>query len=245
MEGEGEGVQKLVDYLNATRRQAELSINILNEKIDVLSKEKKALEEQLTTERNEKILLRRQLDDLKKENYNKSRLQERDEWKALVDSITRDRARLQEECVKLEIQLEDARNQSPKLSSPTNSQATPDSPSSAVRRLRSELDEALYQIEVMKQQSSQDKRSHIEEAKALQDELNYYKKNGQTIPKFRRNTTPVTFGESSKICSNPPRTVSVHVSKGSIWLNPLDAMVSFVFPHKIKLGFESGRVINV
>ena len=48
------------------------------------------------------------MEQLKSENSRKWRLQERDDWKSLVDSVQADRARLQEETMRLNLQLEDA-----------------------------------------------------------------------------------------------------------------------------------------
>jgi hypothetical protein len=45
-------------------------------------------------------------EQLKVENSKKWRLQERDDWKALVDSVQRDRSRLQDECNTLEAELQ-------------------------------------------------------------------------------------------------------------------------------------------
>ena len=56
----------------------------------------------------QKEYFRSLVDQLKVENSRKSRLQERDDWKALIDSIQADRVRLQEENIILAQQLEDA-----------------------------------------------------------------------------------------------------------------------------------------
>lgn len=54
-------------------------------------------------------------EQLKVENSKKWRLQERDDWKALVESVQRDRSRLQDECNNLEHQLLLAREEIIKL----------------------------------------------------------------------------------------------------------------------------------
>jgi len=48
------------------------------------------------------------VEQLKIENSRKWRLQERDDWKALVDSVQKDRDRLHDECIRLETSLNQA-----------------------------------------------------------------------------------------------------------------------------------------
>lgn len=104
--GEGNlGVGKLIEYLNTTRRQAELSINILNEKITELTTETNELQLALDEVTTEKDYYANLVETMQKENTNKSRLQERDDWKCLVESVQSDRTRLQEECNNLGRQL--------------------------------------------------------------------------------------------------------------------------------------------
>ena len=101
-----DGLQRLTEYLNQTRRQAEMAIDVLNKRIIELqdsNNEIQAEAERLRTERDYFLGLAEQL---KVENSTKWRLQERDDWKALVESVQEDRSRLQDECVKLETQLE-------------------------------------------------------------------------------------------------------------------------------------------
>lgn len=52
---------------------------------------------------------------LKQENNQKWRLQERDDWKSLVDSIQKDRARLQDECLTLQVSLDTSHENEAKL----------------------------------------------------------------------------------------------------------------------------------
>ncbi len=84
------------------------------------------------------------VDQLKVENSRKSRLQERDDWKALIDSIQADRVRLQEENIMLAQQLEDATQEIAdqtelieKLTQETELIASPSSNSNADSILRS------------------------------------------------------------------------------------------------------------
>lgn len=100
------GLPKLVDLLNTTRRQAELSINTLSQRVQELSAllaEKEMEVAKVTAERD---LYKSSSIQLKQENSQKWRLQERDDWKSLVDSIQKDRARLQDENLALQTALE-------------------------------------------------------------------------------------------------------------------------------------------
>jgi chromosome segregation ATPase len=99
---EQEGLAKLAAYLQQTRKQAELSIDILNTRILSLENESEALS-------SERDYFRNYSEQLKLENSKKWRLHERDDWKSLVESVQVDRARLQESCDNLEIELEEAR----------------------------------------------------------------------------------------------------------------------------------------
>jgi chromosome segregation ATPase len=99
---EKEGLAKLAAYLQQTRKQAELSIDILNTRILSLENESEAIS-------SERDYFRNYSEQLKLENSKKWRLHERDDWKSLVDSVQVDRARLQENCDNLEIELEEAK----------------------------------------------------------------------------------------------------------------------------------------
>lgn len=94
---ESAGLAKLTEYLNQTRKQAELSIDILNKKISELENENERLS-------GEKDYFHSLTLQLKIENSKKWRLQERDDWKSLVDSIQIDRTRLQNVCNNLGVE---------------------------------------------------------------------------------------------------------------------------------------------
>ena len=81
---ESDGLSKLAEYLNQTRRQAEQSIDILNAKISELANESEAIS-------SERDYFRNYSEQLKLENSQKWRLQERDDWKSLVESVQTDR----------------------------------------------------------------------------------------------------------------------------------------------------------
>jgi len=87
-----------MEYLSTTRRQAELSINILNEKITELTNDNNKFKSSIEELTNERDYYANLAESIQKESTNKSRLQERDDWKCLVESIQSDRSRLQEEC---------------------------------------------------------------------------------------------------------------------------------------------------
>lgn len=115
--GEDGGLRKLTEYLNQTRRQAEIAIDTLNAKLFELEEANKMLStanDELTVE-NE--YYKNLVEQLKVEGTRKSRLQERDDWKALVDSIQTDRVRLQEKNITLAQQLEDAEKEIERLCS--------------------------------------------------------------------------------------------------------------------------------
>jgi chromosome segregation ATPase len=107
-----EGLQKLAEYLNQTRRQAELSIDSLNERISILSTENKDLQKNLDSLFEERNYYKELAERLQLENSKKWKFQERDDWKSLVDSVQRDRSRLQEENTALTemLQLEKEKN---------------------------------------------------------------------------------------------------------------------------------------
>eukprot|EP01041_Mallomonas_annulata_P002586 gene2586-5058_t len=103
-----DGVQKLTEYLIQTRRQAEQSIDCLTQKVIELEAVCSSYQENLTKLEEERDYFKQHVEQLKIENSKKWRLQERDDWKALVDSVQKDRDRLQDECLRLENALENA-----------------------------------------------------------------------------------------------------------------------------------------
>ena len=50
-------------------------------------------------------------EQLQLENSKKYRLHERDDWKSLVESVQKDRARLQEECIRLALEKDEFKNE--------------------------------------------------------------------------------------------------------------------------------------
>jgi len=108
---QGESLKKLAEYLAQTRRQAEASIDVLNTRIIELTRDLDIAKEAAEQVEGERDYFRNLSEQLKLENSKKWRLQERDDWKSLVDSVQRDRARLQDECHRLETELEEAKAQ--------------------------------------------------------------------------------------------------------------------------------------
>ena len=107
----GDGLKKLAEYLAQTRRQASASIDLLNVRVSELSADLEIAKQTSEKLEGERDFFRNLSEQLKLENSKKWRLQERDDWKSLVDSVQRDRARLQDECHRLETELEEARAQ--------------------------------------------------------------------------------------------------------------------------------------
>lgn len=103
---ESDGLQKLTAYLNQTRRQAEAAIDVLNDQIAELKHENELYAQLCKKVDEEKEYFRVLSEQLKQEGTTKQRLQERDDWRSLIDSVQKDRARLQEQCCALESAVE-------------------------------------------------------------------------------------------------------------------------------------------
>ena len=101
---ESEGLRKLTEYLNQTRRQAETAIDALNAQVLQLSQD-------CDKYRDECVYYKRCCEQLQQENSKKWRLHERDDWKSLVESVQKDRNRLQDECLKLELEKDQIKNE--------------------------------------------------------------------------------------------------------------------------------------
>ncbi len=98
---ESEGLAKLTEYLRQTRRQAEVAIDNLNGQITTLVQENEKLTNIIINLQHERDHFKGQLETLQQFNSNKAIFKERDDWRALVDSIQADRSRLQEENIAL------------------------------------------------------------------------------------------------------------------------------------------------
>ena len=104
---ESDGLVKLTEYLKQTKRQAEAAIDILNEKLAEANEENRMLMQVVAKLEAERDQFKAYAEQLKSENSTKWRLQERDDWKSLVDSVQKDRSRLQDQCNQLEIELDE------------------------------------------------------------------------------------------------------------------------------------------
>lgn len=102
------GLVKLTEYLNQTRRQSEMAIDLLNERIHELSTENDKAMKMAEKFEGERDYYRNYAEQLKLQNSKKWKLQERDDWKSLVESVQNDRSRLQEDCIKLKELLDEA-----------------------------------------------------------------------------------------------------------------------------------------
>jgi prefoldin subunit 5 len=105
---ESEGLAKLTEYLKQTRRQAEVAIDNLNGQIATLVQENEKLTNIIISLQQERDHFKSQLETLQQFNSNKAIFKERDDWRALVDSIQADRSRLQEENNVLQQSLQQA-----------------------------------------------------------------------------------------------------------------------------------------
>lgn len=103
---ESDGLRKLTEYLNQTKRQAENAIDILNIKINELQEQNIELSRHAEAMELERNHYKAYSEQIKSENATKWKLRERDDWKSLVDSIQSDRNRLQDECTVLEGELD-------------------------------------------------------------------------------------------------------------------------------------------
>jgi DNA repair exonuclease SbcCD ATPase subunit len=108
---ESDGLKKLTEYLNQTRRQAEGAIDVLNEKISELENENNILVKMVDRLEGERDHFKEYSEKLKNEHAIKWKLQERDEWRSLVDSVQKDRSRLQDLCNNLELELEQSKEE--------------------------------------------------------------------------------------------------------------------------------------
>ena len=104
------GLIKLTEYLNQTRRQSEMAIDSLNDKINELTTDNDKALKLIEKYQNERDYYRNYAEQLKLQNNKKWKLQERDDWKSLVESVQNDRSRLQDDCNTLTLLLNDANN---------------------------------------------------------------------------------------------------------------------------------------
>ena len=99
------GLQKLTDYLAQTRRQAELSIDLLSNRVKELEDYSVKLETLLNQAKKEKDIIANELKEERNTSISKYKFKERDDWKALVASVQQDRDRISQENALLEESL--------------------------------------------------------------------------------------------------------------------------------------------
>ena len=190
-----EGVQKLIEYLNQTRRQAEQAVDCLNERIKELeeiceesNRRAEKLEEEVCSKYKcitellfvspQRDYYQRYAEQLKIENSKKWRLQERDDWKALVDSVQKDRDRLHDECLRLETELEHANNY--------------------IEQQETALAHANEQIEELTKTPTQDDESRISYDENVQNSNIVSPTSSPEQPRLHSTISPLTIRTPSK-----------------------------------------------
>lgn len=246
-ESEALGLKKLTEYLNQTRRQAEMAIDNLTAQVNNLNKENKEaliLAEKFEAERD---YYRNYAEQLKLENSKKWKLQERDDWKGLLDTVTKDRNRLQGECQILETSLSQANNKIKEFeeiianinnkenfvgnnerigislhppSTPSDRTPSGSSPRSMSRALQLELQKAHEEMEQQRKKMDEEKRLHLETIRKLKYELQIVKSSTQLSGSI---TTEVST--SNKI-TQPSSVISTDLSS---WLSP-NIILHLLFP---------------
>lgn len=101
-----EGLQRLASYLEQTRRQAVASIDVLNARITELNDDVETQKNVSLQMEKERDYYRNLVEQMKLEGTRKWAFQERDDWKALLESTQEDRLRLQEEVDRLTAELQ-------------------------------------------------------------------------------------------------------------------------------------------
>jgi len=92
-----EAVRLLTAHLNSVKEQAHAAIDECNQKNVELKRENEALQQQLQICLDELDFRNGLVEQLKLENSKKWRIEERNEWKSLVEAVQSDRDELQEE----------------------------------------------------------------------------------------------------------------------------------------------------
>ena len=99
------GVELLTAHIGQLRRQAEEKISGLEEELAHAQRDSIALRQCASAAQDEVQLCRGMIQQLRLENTQKWRIEEREDWKALVASIQSDRRQLQEENLALSKEL--------------------------------------------------------------------------------------------------------------------------------------------
>ncbi len=218
-----------------------MAIDNLTAQVNDLNKENKEaliLAEKFEAERD---YYRNYAEQLKLENSKKWKLQERDDWKGLLDTVTKDRNRLQGECQILESSLNQANNKIKELeeiianmnnkenfvgnnerigisihppstpSDRTSNNTSGSSPRSMSRALQLELQNAHEEMEQQRKKMDEEKRFHLETIRKLKYELQVVRSSTQLSASI---TTDVS---TSDRITQPSSVISTDLSS---WLSP-------------------------
>ncbi|CAM9961441.1 unnamed protein product, partial [Ectocarpus sp. 6 AP-2014] len=99
------GLERLAGLLAATKENASAEISKLDSQVQALEIERRTLEAALETCRDELGDAKSLVEQLRLENTRKWRVEERDDWRALLDSMQADRTALQRQNDRLEGEL--------------------------------------------------------------------------------------------------------------------------------------------
>eukprot|EP00752_Nemacystus_decipiens_P007024 g6301.t1 len=99
------GLERLAGLLAATKENASAEISKLGSQVQALEVERRALEAMLESCRDELGDANSLVEQLRLENTRKWRVEERDDWRALLDSMQADRTALQHQNDRLEAEL--------------------------------------------------------------------------------------------------------------------------------------------
>uniref|UniRef100_A0A7S2V322 Uncharacterized protein n=1 Tax=Fibrocapsa japonica TaxID=94617 RepID=A0A7S2V322_9STRA len=112
MREQKDGIAKVRNYAAKVKRESEDQMKELKNMAIAFEGENRCLKEQIENYENEVETLRSMVEQLKIENARKWRVEERNDWKALVKSIQEDRAVLQAENERLKQEIEEGTRES-------------------------------------------------------------------------------------------------------------------------------------
>lgn len=176
-EGSSESVQVLAHHLSKLKQQSKATIERLEDRALQLESENESLKQQLQACLDELDLAIGQVAQLKMENTKKWRVEERNDWKALVDSVQRDRDDLRDANEALHQKIAELTTEQNELGRQSNlpdpgrpqpgpSRIEPSTPVSST--LRKELHETRASLELERATLAKERA----EASRLRQELN-------------------------------------------------------------------------
>lgn len=145
------GVQAMALHLAKVKRECHEAVETLAEKVKLLEEDKSALLLQLESVLDELDYSNGQVAQLRLENSKKWRVEERNDWMALVDSVQRDRDELQLENERLNKDLEKIQQSAahnPEFHCATGAEDHPSSVYPSSPSLRQELHETRTKLEL-------------------------------------------------------------------------------------------------